>query len=257
MNDWNPQSYGRFADVRLQPALDLLGAVQGLPDGGVVDLGCGSGAVAPALRHRWPARPMVGVDDSAAMLARAQAAGTYDRIEQADIAHWQAEVPPALIYSNAALQWVPEHLRLIPALVGQLAPEGTLAVQMPMQHAAPSHLAWAEAERAVYGTARTQTALHVLLPEGYFDLLSPLGTLRLWQTEYLQHLPAADGAHPVRLFTESTFGKPFLDAAKPDEKAQLIAAYERAMAKAYPVRADGTVLFPFRRLFFTLRLDQG
>jgi trans-aconitate 2-methyltransferase len=37
-----------------------------------------------------------------------------------------------------------------------------------------------------------------------------------------------------------------------EEKADIIRRYEEVMHTAYPVRADGTVLFPFRRMFFTL-----
>jgi trans-aconitate 2-methyltransferase len=43
-----------------------------------------------------------------------------------------------------------------------------------------------------------------------------------------------------------------LQALEEDEKAELIRRYEEVMHAAYPVRADGSVLFPFRRLFFVL-----
>ena len=63
---------------------------------------------------------------------------------------------------------------------------------------------------------------------------------------------AEKGSHPVRRYTESTYARPVLNALEADEKAELIRRYEEAMQVAYPVRADGSVLFPFRRLFFTL-----
>ena len=69
--DWNPAAYARFADLRLRPALDLLGRVGALPAGDVVDLGCGAGSVGPALRDRFTGRTIVGVDASPAMLAEA------------------------------------------------------------------------------------------------------------------------------------------------------------------------------------------
>jgi trans-aconitate methyltransferase len=53
-DDWNPGAYDAFRDFRLRPALDLLARVPGsLPNGDVIDLGCGSGAVGA-----MPARPV-------------------------------------------------------------------------------------------------------------------------------------------------------------------------------------------------------
>jgi trans-aconitate 2-methyltransferase len=251
MTDWNPEDYGRFADVRLQPALDLLARVGTLPAGTVVDLGCGSAVMASALKRRFPTHDLVGVDRSPAMLAKAEGKG-FDHLQLADIATWQAR-EPALIFSNAALQWVGNHVELMPGLAGMLAEGGTLAVQMPFQHGAPSHRGWSQAERAAFGEARTGSSLNVLAPERYFDLLSPFGDVNVWMVEYTQHLAASDTGHPVRMFTQSTFGKPYLDPLAHEDKARLIATYEAAMAEAYPLRADGSVLFPFRRLFFTLR----
>jgi trans-aconitate 2-methyltransferase len=251
MTDWSPEDYGRFEDVRLQPALDLLARVGTLPAGTVVDLGCGSGVMASALKRRFPAHDLVGVDRSPAMLARAEGKG-FDHLQLADIATWQAK-EPALIFSNAALQWVGNHVELMPGLVGMLAKGGTLAVQMPFQHGAPSHWGWSHAERSAFGAERTESSLNVLTPERYFDLLSPLGDVNVWMVEYTQHLAASDMGHPVRMFTQSTFGKPYLDPLAREDKARLIAAYEAAMAESYPLRADGSVLLPFRRLFFTLR----
>ncbi|MGY9049331.1 MAG: methyltransferase domain-containing protein, partial [Rhodobacterales bacterium] len=64
--DWNPGAYHRFRGLRLRPALDLLRSVGPLPEGDVVDLGCGGGAVGPALGQLR--RRLIGVDKSPAML---------------------------------------------------------------------------------------------------------------------------------------------------------------------------------------------
>ena len=247
--DWNPEAYGRFTDLRLRPALDLLRALGPVPDGPVVDLGCGAGAVGPALTRLN--RPLTGVDSSAAMLGRAKASGVYAWLEEADIAGWRAEVPPALIFSNAALHWLPDHAALLPRLVAQLAPDGVLAVQVPHQNDAPSHRLWRTlaAERGV----SLPDGPGVLTPAEYHAILAPLGAVDLWETEYLQHLaPAAEG-HPVRRFTESTYGGAILDALPEHEREGVRADYDRRVAEAYPLDPDGGTLFPFRRLFFILR----
>jgi trans-aconitate 2-methyltransferase len=250
-NDWNPETYARFRGLRLRPALDLLMQI-GTPCGGpVVDLGCGDGAVSASLRARFPKREIVGIDSSAAMLAKARG---YDRVIEADIASWAPETPPAVIYSNAALHWLPDHETLMPRLARLLPENGVLAVQMPRQQMAPSHAALREVSAALFPDRfdYSDWQPQVAAPEVYARMLAPFGTVSVWQSEYLQRLPAAHGAHPVRLFTESTAMRPITEKLDPSEAARFIAAYEDALALDYPAEADGSVLFPFRRLFFVL-----
>ncbi|MCM2560598.1 methyltransferase domain-containing protein [Lutimaribacter sp. EGI FJ00015] len=251
--DWDPGAYDRFRGQRLRPAQDLIHAVGSVPAGDIVDLGCGSGVAAEGLRARFGDRRLIGVDTSATMLAKATATGLYDRLDQADITLWRTDAPPALIFSNAALHWLGAHDRLVPRLAAMLAPGGTLAVQVPHQNNAPSHRVWLSlADEMFPGRYDGAGGPDVLLPADYHHLLSPLGSLTLWETEYYQLLPADKGAHPVRRYTEATFARPLLATLDDGERAQLIAAYEAVMEKAYPRGADGSVLFPFRRLFFTL-----
>ncbi|PRY22663.1 trans-aconitate 2-methyltransferase [Aliiruegeria haliotis] len=254
-NDWNPETYLRFRGLRLQPALDLIGRVGHLPGrGAVVDLGCGTGVVGPVLRERFAGRKVIGVDLSPAMLAQAEAMGIYDHLAQVDAAEWQSEAPPALLFSNAALQWLGDHETLFPRLVGQLASGGVLAVQMPRQTDGPSHVLLRQVAAALFPERFADAAPKpaVLEPAAYFDLLSPFGAVTIWETIYQQHLqPAADG-HPVRAFTRATVARPILERLNEEETGRFLAAYDEALAVSYPLRPDGTVIFPFRRLFMVL-----
>lgn len=255
MQDWNPEKYERFSDLRLRPALDLISAVPALPVGDVIDLGCGAGAVAADLSSRFSGRKLVGVDNSTSMLAKAADLRLYDRLDNSDIGLWRPHAPVALIYSNAALHWLPDHARLLPDLALCLSPSGVLAVQVPHQNDAPSHRNWVKlAEDMFPDRVNLDDGPGVLTPQEYFDILSPLGAVSIWETQYLQLLMPVANGHPVRHFTESTFARPVLNALNPDEQSDLIAQYERSMHHAYPLRPDGSVLFPFRRLFFTLRV---
>ena len=260
-HDWDPGSYASFRGLRLRPALDLLAQVPDLPDGCVVDLGCGDGAVAGPLRERFPGRALVGVDSSPAMVARAVG---YDALRLADIAHWTPaahhEDAPALIFSNAALQWLPDHQRLLPRLAAALVPGGTLAVQMPRQHDAPSHRLMREVAWSLFpdrfpeedGDAVPPSVPPVAPPGAYHRLLAGLGALSVWETEYLQPLAPVGEGHPVRAFTQSTALRPFSARMGAGEMGEFLDQYDEALAFAYPAEADGTVLFPFRRLFLVL-----
>lgn len=256
MSDWNPTAYARFRDLRLRPALDLLAQVPGdLPAGPAFDLGCGAGAVGPALRARLGARRLVGVDGSPAMLDRARQVGAYDDLVGADLSGWTPPGPAALLYSNAALHWLADHPALFARLAGALVPGGVLAVQMPRQFAAPSHRFLRDFAAEMFPDRFDLSAWEapVRAPVDLFRLLAPLGSaLEVWETDYVQRLDPVPTGHPVRRFTEATAMRPFLDGLAPAEAAALVARYEDALHAAYPPEADGAVLFPFRRLFAVL-----
>lgn len=65
--------------------------------------------------------------------------------------------------------------------------------------------------------------------------------------------PVAGGGHPVCAFTQGTAMRPWLKGLNTDEISDFVADYEEGLELAYPRRKDGSVLFPFRRLFFVLR----
>lgn len=252
--EWDPGTYQRFRGLRLRPALDLLLRLGDVPQGDVVDLGCGDGAVAGPLRQLFPDRRLLGVDSSPAMLAHALG---YDEARLAEIAHWAPEAPPAVIFSNAALHWSPHHDVLFPHLAGMLAPGGVLAVQMPRQFDAPSHRLMRDLAEGMFPDRFGFEAwvAPVAPPAAYHRLLAPLGEVEVWETDYLQPLaPVAEG-HPVRVFTQSTALRPFAARLGEGELEEFLAAYDEALAIAYPAEADGTVLFSFRRLFLVLARD--
>ena len=252
--DWSPETYGRFRGLRLRPAMDLLAQVGDLPDGAVVDLGCGAGAVGPALAARFAGRDLIGVDLSPAMLDQAVAVGCYTALHRADLAQWQPDTAPALIFSNAALHWLGDHATLMPRLARALSPGGVLAIQMPRQFFAPSHRFLRDIAAAMFPDrfdftgweAPVASALH------YAEMLSPFGAVSVWETSYIQPLDPVTDGHPVRHFTESTAMRPFADKLTPQEWYGFVRAYEEALTSAYPPRADGSVLFPFHRIFCVL-----
>jgi trans-aconitate 2-methyltransferase len=257
--DWNAESYGAFRDLRLRPALDLLAQVPELPTGDVIDLGCGDGAVGSALAARFkPDHSLIGVDASAAMLAKAADLPTragnrlYSSLTQADIALWAAHTPPALIYSNAALNWLPDHAALMPRLAGMLARGGVLAVQMPRQGEAPSHRLLRDVAEGLFPGRAMPPPSPVLSAGEYVELLLAFGEVRAWTTDYLQMLDPVAQGHPVRAFTESTAMRPFVAGLTGDEARAYVSAYDAALTTAYPALPDGRVLFPFTRVFFIL-----
>src|SRR5687768_17916297 len=109
-SDWNPAQYERFRDERAQPFFDLLDLVQPRPGMRVVDLGCGTGELTREVHRRLSAGETIGIDNSPAMLAKSAAfAGDGRVFEQGDIGAFTSTGDYDLVFSNAALQWVPDH----------------------------------------------------------------------------------------------------------------------------------------------------
>ncbi|PWR21949.1 methyltransferase domain-containing protein [Zavarzinia compransoris] len=255
MASWDPGQYARFADHRLRPAADL---VARLPEGGFragIDLGCGGGQLTALLRARFPALPLAGIDNSPAMLdvARRHLADADFRL--GDICDPGVAAGCDLIASNAAFQWLPDHRPVLAALVGGLAPGGVLAVQMPRNHAAPSHVLLAETAAAGRFAAALDGVAGIRAVDDAPDyaallLAAGAGAVDAWATTYVHILAPAAGSHPVFEWVKGTALRPYLDALPPGLAADFAAAYRGRLAAAYPPLPDGRVLFPFRRVFF-------
>ncbi len=257
---WNPGQYLKYATERVRPALDLMARVSLGAPRSIVDLGCGAGNVTRILAQRWPAARITGVDNSAAMLATARAAlRGHAQVAwiEADLAAWAAAAPPGsvdLLYSNAALHWLPEHAMLFPRLLATVAKGGVLAVQMPSNFEAPSHVALHEIAAGPRWGSRLRPLLRrapVAAAARYFGWLAPdAETIDAWTTEYLHVLaPTADAEHPVVAWTKGTALTPFLAVLDAEAQRAFVAEYAERIAAAYPPQADGRVLFAFRRVF--------
>jgi len=247
---WNPQQYLKFSGHRLRPAVDLLMRIPDFAVKSVADLGAGAGNVTRLIKERWPDAKVTGVEGSAEMVAAGKNAAPEVEWQHQDLKGWNPARTYDVIYSNAALHWLPDHAKLFPSLMQKVAASGILAVQMPRNFGAASHLLIGET--ALNGPWRSKvehlvTPPPVQPPGFYHDLLAPHAqNIDIWETEYLQVL---EGDNPVKEWTKGTWLTRYLDILGGDEKAAFEAAYGERVAKAYPRNAAGQTLFPFRRLF--------
>jgi len=251
---WDPGQYLAYRDHRLRPALDLIQRVPLDRPERIVDLGCGAGNVTKALRRRWPAARVTAVDSSPEMLERARATDPDVDWRLADLRDWRPEGPVDLVFSNAVLHWLEDHATLFPRLASLVGPNGVLAVQMPRNFAEPSHTSVAEVARAGPWRDVLEPCIRAepCKPGGYYyDLLAPhVGSLDIWETVYFQTL---EGDNPVADFVKGSWLKPFLDALEGPDRIAFEAAYRERVKVAYPARADGRTVLPFRRLFLVAR----
>ncbi len=254
---WDPAQYLHFADERSRPFFDLLGRVPAASPGLVVDLGCGPGQLTAALASRWPDAEVRGIDNSAEMIGAAvqllQAGGSEPAgrlsFALADISQWQPDRPVDVIVSNAVLQWVPDHMSLLPRWAGALSPGGCLAFQVPgnfdqSSHAILRELAGSRRWRPLL--AGVQLNRQAADPGQYLDLLARTGCeVDAWETTYLHVLHGED---PVLRWYQGTGLRPVLAALPDSQVPDFLADYGARAREAYPAASYGTVL-PFRRVF--------
>lgn len=253
---WDSTLYLRFAAERTQPALDLAARLPELPTAStrplrIIDLGCGPGNSTAVLAQRYPAADLSGLDSSADMLAQARDDQPGLRWEQGDIATWAASQPYDMIFSNAVLHWLGSHETLVPHLLLQLLPGGVLAFQMPRNYASPDHTASREIALDPRWNGRLEGLTRQVhdVPDAsfYYDLLAPLAaSVTVWETVY--HHVLADHAAMVD-WMKGTGLRPYLDVLDPEETPVFLDLYQQRLEQAFAKRADGRVLFPFRRIF--------
>lgn len=122
MADWNSELYLKFKAERTQPAHDLAARIPLRDARSILDIGCGPGNSTAAVAARYPGARVLGVDSSENMVAAACAA-------HPEFEFRVCEAPQGLdalgggfdiVFSNACLQWIPEHRTLLPVLMRQL-----------------------------------------------------------------------------------------------------------------------------------------
>ena len=237
---WDPAVYRRFDDHRSRPFFDLLARVGAEAPRRVVDAGCGPGHLTAALAERWPRADVVGFDSSASMLTDAPTDSGV-RFETGDVTTWDSTGVDVVV-ANAVLQWVDD----AEAVLARWA--AALAVQVPMNFDAPSHAIMREVAARYPATAGA-----LRRPRQVFDAETATGVLLdaglvadVWETTYLHVL---EGEDPVLRWVTGTGLRPVLAALSGDDLAAFTADYSARLREAYPRRADGTTVLPFRRLF--------
>jgi trans-aconitate 2-methyltransferase len=250
--DWSPEHYLRFGDERTRPAIDLVSHIRVDEPAAVVDLGCGPGNSTAVARRRWPDARLVGVDNSPEMIAAAKSDHPEGEWVLSSIEDWAPAEAFDVVFSNAALQWVPQHGPLIERLFAGVSRGGAFAFQIPSADYAQVRALIHETAQDGPWAPRMTGALSELTMESpafYYDHLAPLArSIDAWETKYFHVMES-----PVAIvdWISSTGLRPFLAALHGEpERQEFLARLSAGVAEAYAVRADGRVLFPFTRTFF-------
>lgn len=275
--DWNPDQYLKFAEERTQPCRDLAARIAVPQVRTAIDLGCGPGNSTQVLAQRWPDAQITALDSDTTMINVAIESNPRGRWITGDISKWAAGEPPNstaqksaetaaenilpedsanerydIVFSNAALQWLPEHSTLFPQLFSHVAPGGALAFQIPSSQDRPAYRLLREMAASIgwrkwFPSGRVRT-WHAHDWEFYYDLLAPLASrVDIWLTEYFHVMPDAES---IVEWYRATGMRPYLTPiAEEIDRERFVAEYTEKIRAAYPPRSDGHILFPFLRIF--------
>lgn len=254
MPDWNPIQYEKFLKDRTQPAIDLADRLAGSAPGSILDLGCGPGNSTKVLKDRFPDARIVGADNSAPMLDKARELYPDTEFISLDANGDLHEVCEKfdIVFSNACIQWLPNHKELLPKLWTLLNPDGILAVQTPVQREHPVHRIMNELVRTAKWSGKlTPRPYNHLTAEEYFDILSDLsGDFEIWETTYCHRMP---GYESIIEWYRGTGLRPYLEQLSENGADVFISDIYDELKRRYRIQKNGEILFRFPRLFFTAR----
>lgn len=250
---WSSSTYLKFEKERTQPSIDLTMRLQSVKAERIIDIGCGPGNSTAVLKKFFPKAHVLGIDNSQNMIEKASC--DYHDIEfvcmdaSSDLGKISDRFD--IVFSNACIQWIPNHKKLLKDMFGLLTAGGVLAVQIPINYNEPIHqiiqkLANSPKWSQKFDNPRT---LYNLSPSEYHDVLSELSNdFTMWETIYYHRLPSHES---IMEWYKGTGLRPYLEVLDPLDKITFEAEVFDMIKQRYSVQSNHEIIFKFPRLFFT------
>jgi trans-aconitate 2-methyltransferase len=250
--DWNPELYLKFNKERTQPSIDLVSRIDFDSPAKIIDIGCGPGNSTQVLIARWPNADITGVDNSPAMIEKAKKDYPFQNWQILDAGKDEINAKYDIVFSNATIQWIPNHMQLLKKFHFMLSERGLIAIQVPLFWDMPLGKAIAAIALDNHWNSITKEVTDLFTIHNhsfYYDTLSELfHSIDIWESDYIHIL---DSHLSILDMIRSTGLKPFLERLKSDQdKKDFINLVLTEIKKDYPLQKNGMVLFPFKRLFF-------
>lgn len=251
MSKWNSEQYLKFKKQRTQPAIDLAKRISVEHPNNILDIGCGPGNSTSVLKKIFPQAYILGVDNSEDMIIKARESYPNINFELCDVTTELDKFDKCnIIFSNACLQWIPNHKEFIPMLFSRLNKNGVLAVQIPMngQEALFKIMNEVISEPQWGFSSMSIETNGTLLPEEYFDILSSCtGNFDIWETVYYHNMPSVEA---MVEWIKGTRLRPYLNVLDETKAKSLEKEITKRASAVYDTQENGEIIFKFRRFFF-------
>lgn len=251
--EWSSEQYTKFIKERTQPAIDLANRIDIETPLNIIDIGCGPGNSTKVLSDKFPNAHITGADNSQDMIdkAKQQYANMDFVLFDASCDFYKLTEKYDVVFSNACIQWIPNHSRLLKNMMAVLNENGVLAVQVPMNYNEPIHriMTSLSESKKWQNKFNNPRIFHTLTPGGYFDLLAEISSdFSIWETVYCHRMKSHDG---IIEWYKGTGMRPYLSALNAADAAEFENDVRSEVIKAYPKQANGEIIFRFPRFFFT------
>jgi len=250
--DWNPELYLKFDKERIQPSIDLVSRIDFDNPAKIIDIGCGPGNSTQILSQRWPECKITGIDNSLAMIAKAKLDFPDQKWELLDAGKDEILGKFDIVFSNATIQWIPNHFELLKKFKSILSDSGIIAIQLPLFFDMPLGQSIVRISKEKRWSAVTESANHLFTIHNhseYYDFLSELfNSVEIWESDYIHIM---DSHHSILEMIKSSGLRPYTDKLENDiDKRDFEEKVLTDIKKDYPIQKNDKILFPFKRLFF-------
>jgi trans-aconitate 2-methyltransferase len=252
LNDWKPEFYLKFDKERILPTIDLVNRIEMKSPEKIIDIGCGPGNSTRILLEKWPESKITGVDNSPAMIERAKKDIPQLDWQLIDAGKDEINGKYDIVFSNATIQWIPNHYELLLKLSKIITDNGLIAIQLPSFWDMPigkTIAQVAENKRWAAATKKVTSQFTIHDYSFYYNQLSKLfRNIDIWETHYMHIM---DSHQAILEMIASTGLRPYLANLKSEQdREDFKNSVLENIRVNYPKQEDGKVIFPFHRMFF-------
>lgn len=255
MEHWSADQYSKFLKERTFPSLDLAAKINHPNPKKILDIGCGPGNSTKVLKDAFPNAEVFGADLSEDMLKTAKKnfpdLNFFKFDATSDFSTLSADYD--IVFSNACIQWLPDHYKLIANMFGILAPGGILAVQIPMNQNEPIHVALETLGRSEkwFPKIGINHVFNIQSQRTYFDILAGLtDDFTVWETTYCHRVPSHDS---ILEWYKGTGLRPYLEKLSEKDGETFCNELLGRIKLEYLPQQNGEILLKFPRFFFTAK----